>query len=220
MSISYTYDDLVTALKGYAEENDTEFDNNIDDMIGKAETRVLRDLDLEMFEGWLEVTVSANDRVVSKGTDVIVVNEVFIRDPSAQKWMEIPRRSFEYCLLYAPVETTQAVPAYFSEYDEDEIYVVPTPDKTYAAGNARIRATIRPSRLATGNQNTWIGDYLGDLLFQACMVEVHDYLKNQPKMESAALKYQSLTPGIERELEDIKRKKYRGLNTQSDGADA
>ena len=219
MSISYTYDDLVTVLKGYAEENDEEFENNIDDMIGKAESRILRDLDLEMFEGWVEVTVSAADRTVDKGADVIVVNSLFVRDPSAQKWMEVPRRSFEYCAMYAPTESAQGVPAYFSEYDQTQIYVVPTPDKSYAAGNARIRATIYPTGLSTTNQNTWIGDNLGDFLFSACMVEVHDYLKNRPKMEEAAMKYQSLTPAIERWLEDIKRPKYRGLNTK-DGADA
>ena len=219
MSISYTYTSLVDAIKDFAEENDTEFAARVDDFIGKAETRVLRDLDLELFEDWLELTISAGTRTVAKPNDVIEINEVFIRDPSDQKWKEVPRRSFEYCIMYAPVESVTDEPEFFGEDDEDNIIVVPTPDVTYTAGNARARCTIRPTGLSSSNENTWLGTHVGDLLFSACMIEAYDYLKHQAAMDKAANKYMSLMGSLEREMADVKRPSYKGLNNTKQGAD-
>jgi hypothetical protein len=219
MSIQYTYDTLTEVMKGYAEDYDDEFVANLPDMIGKGELRCLRDLDLELFEEWLEVTISGSDRTVARDVDVADINGLWIRDPSGQEWVELPRRSFEYCLLYAPVETTEAMPEFYSELSETEFYVVPTPNQTYANGNARIRATIRPTGLSESQDTTFLSLHFADLLFQACMVEVYDYLKHTEKMQTAATKYQSLLPSLEKEIEDAVRKHYKGLNKQRQGAD-
>jgi hypothetical protein len=219
MALQYTYTTLTAAIQSYASENDAVYTANIDDFIAKGENRLLRDLDLELFEAWQSVIVSGATRNVAKPADTIAVNSLFIRDPSEQEWMELPRRSFEYCIMYAPVETSQGIPQYYSEFDEDDIYVVPTPNQSYSAGNARARCTIRPSALSSGNPNTWLGDNVGDMLFQACMVEAYDFLKNEKGMEKAANKYQSLIPGVIKELSEIMRKQYAGLNTEKRGAD-
>lgn len=219
MSIQYTYDSLTAIVKTYAEDNDPEFSANVGDFIAKGELRCLRDLELETFEQWLQVTVSGSDRVVAKGADVVEVNDLWIRNPSGQEWVECPRRSFEYCIAYAPIETDIGTPAYYAEYDEDNIYVVPTPDQTYATGNARIRATIRPAGLSGSVATTFLSLHFADLLFQAVMVEAYDYLKNEKKVQSSAQKYQSLLPSLSKEIEDIMRKHYKGLNKTQQGAD-
>ena len=212
MSIKYTHTTLTAAIKAYAEDTDEDYVDNIDDFIGKAETRILRDLDLELFEAWSLVTVSGGNRQVPKPTNTIEVNDLWIRDPATQVWVELPRRTFEYCLLYAPVEATKAVPRFYSEFDEDDIYVVPTPDVSYSGGNARVRATIRPTGLSSTNATSWLGDNVGDLLFHACMIEAHNFLKNTAKMGEAADMYQSLTQQIAFEMEQIRRPTYKRLN--------
>ncbi len=151
--------------------------------------------------------------------NVIEVNDVFIRNPSSQEWLELPRRSFEYCVTYAPVESATDSPQYYSEYDEDFIYVVPTPDQTYASGNARVRATIRPAGLSVSNTTTFLSLNFADMLYQACMIEAHEFLKNPSKMQQSAQKYQSLIPSLVKEIEDVVRKHYKGINKQKQGAD-
>lgn len=220
MAIQYTYAELVTAIKTFAEDTSTDFVSQIDDFIAKAESRLLKDLDLEMFEQWLSVTISGSSRSVPKGSDVIYVNDLFIRTPADQNWIEVPRRAFGYCVLYAPSETTEGVPRYFSDFDEDTIYVVPTPDQAYSGGNAKIRATIRPTGLATGNTTTWLGNYQADMLFNACMIEAYVYLKHTAKMKEAASLYQSLIPAVQKEIEQSVRRTYKKLNTGKEGADS
>jgi hypothetical protein len=219
MSIQYTYTSLTDAIKSYAEDTDPDFVAELPDFVGKAETRLLRDLDLELFEQWIQVTVSGSIRLVTKPADAIEINDLWIRDPSTQKWIECPRRSFEYCIAYAPTESTLGVPAYYSEFDEDDIYVVPTPDQSYSGGNARVRATIRPTGLSASNENTWLGDNMGDMLFEASMIEAQTFLKNPAKVQEHAGKYQSLLPAIAREIEQIVRKRYKELDTGKKGAD-
>jgi len=220
MSIQYTHTTLVAAMKTYAEDTDPDFVANIDDMIGKAELRILKDLDLELFEQWLNVTVSGGNRTVAKPSDVIYVNDLHVRTPAAQLWLECPRRSFEYCLLYAPSEVATGIPAFYSELDTTNIYVVPTPDQSYSGGNAKVRATIRPTGLLSSNNTTWLGDNQADLLFDACMIEVWAYLKHKAKLDEAASKYQSLLPGIAKEIEQSVRKTYKQVNTRKQGADS
>ena len=220
MSISYTYTTLTAAILAYAEDSDTEFVAKTDDFIGKAELRIIRDLDLECFEQWLNVTISGSDRTVSKPSDVVDVQELFVRNPSTLKWTSCPRRSFDYCTMYAPTESVTGMPVYFSEYDPDTIYVVPTPDQSYTAGNAKVRAIIRPTGLSGSNETSHLGNHFGDLLFQACMIEAYEFLKNAPAMQQAATKYQSLAPALAVELEDVQRAKYKALNEGQEGADS
>lgn len=221
MSITYTYTTLTEAIKSYAEDTDEDFVANIDDFIGKAETRILRDLDLETFEAWQIVTVSSGNRQVAKPTNAIEINSMFIRNPAVKRWIELPRRSFEYAMLFAPVEASVGVPQFYCEFGQDNIWVVPTPDQSYSGGNASVRATIRPTGLSSTNATSWLGNNVADLLFHACMIEAHNFSKNPAKIEEAAGMYQSLIQQIGFEMEQIRRPTYKRLNAeqQQKGAD-
>ena len=223
MALTYTYDQLIAAIKAYAEDLDADYVAQIDDFVAKSELRILRDLDLELFETFSNLTISSGNRTVPKPSNTVMINDVFIRSPSEQKWLELPRRSFEYCVLYAPTESTTGVPRYYSELDATNIYVVPTPDQAYASGNSKARATIRPTGLSSGNQTSWLGDNLADLLFHGCMIESHNFLKNPAKVKEAADMYNSLIMQIATEQEQGRRPKYKGLNApgtqQAKGAD-
>lgn len=216
MSLTYTYAQLTAAIKTWAEDTDANYVAQIDDFIAKSETRILRDLDLELFEVWSSVTISNASRTVPKPTNTVAVNDLFVRSPSEQKWVEIPRRSYEYCIMFAPTESATGFPVYYAELDGTNIYVVPTPDQGYASGNARVRATIRPTGLSSSNTTSWLGDNVADLLFNACMIEAHVYLKNPAKVKEAADLYMTLILQATRELEQARRPTYKRLNAEQE----
>jgi len=218
-AFTLTYSSLFDAMKLWASDTDAEYVAEIPNMIGRAELRILRDLDLEIWEQDLPVAISAADRSVAKPTDAIYVNSLFIRDPATLKWKYLPKRSASFCRMYAPTESEQAEPEFFAEANESTITVVPTPFKTYSTSNAKALCTIRPSALTASNTSTWLSTNQPDLLFEACMIEAYDFLKHPAKLQEAASKYQSLLPGIQKEIEDTVRKRYRALNSQT-GADS
>ena len=217
--ITYTYTTLVAAIQAYAEENDPDFIANIDDFIGKGELRLIRDLDLELFEQFVGVSISGGNREVTRPTDSIEINELMVRSPSIQIWDSVPRRSFEYCLMAYPDEAVVGVPKFFAELSETKIYVTPTPDQTYATANAKVRCTIRPTGLNSGNENSWLGDHYADALFSTVMIEAYDFLKHPSKLQEAATKYQSLLPSLLKEVANVQRPEYRELNSGNKGAD-
>jgi len=221
MSITYTYDQLTAVIKAYAEDLDTDYVAQVDDFIAKGELRILRDLDLELFETWSDLTISSGNRTVPKPSNTVIINDVFIRSPSQQKWLELPRRSYEYCIMYAPIESNTGAPRFYAEFDKDNIYVVPTPDQAYASGNSKARATIRPAGLSSSNSTSWLGDNLADLLFHACMIESQNFLKHPAKVKEAADMYNSLIQQIAREQAQATRPKYKALNAPQEqkGAD-
>lgn len=219
MSVQYTYNSLIAAIETYAEDNDPEFIASIPDMVAKGESRILRDIDLEIFEDWALVTISGGQREVSWPADAVTINALFVRSPSTQVWTECPKRSFEYTIMYSPDESVTGMPAYYSDLTESQFYVVPTPNQSYTGGNARVRATIRPTGLSVSNQNTHIGDHYGDLLFAACMIEAYDYLKHGPAMQEQATKYQSLLPSLGNEIKSMKKPEYKELSKGKKGAD-
>lgn len=219
MSFTLTYTELKAAMRSWASDDDPEYVAELDNMIDRGELRVLKDLDLEVWEQDLDITISAGSRTVTKPTGAVYIHTLFIRDPSTLKWKEIPKRSFEFCRMYAPIESVQAEPDYFAEADEDDITVVPTPASTYSSSNAKARCTVRPTKLTDSGTTTWMSTNHPDLLFQACMIEAYDYLKHPAKLQEAASKYQSLLPGISKEAEDTIRRRYRALNSQI-GADS
>ncbi len=221
MSVKYTFDQLVAVIKAYAEDLDPDYVANVNDFIAKAELRILRDLDLELFETWSDLTVSSGDREVPKPTNTVIINDVFLRSPSQQKWLELPRRSFEYCIMYAPTEADTGFPKFYAEFDRTNIYLVPTPDQAYALGNAKARVTIRPAGLSSSNSTSWLGDNLADLLFHACMIESHNFLKHPAKVKESADMYNSLIQQIAKEQAQGMRPRYKALNAQQEqkGAD-
>ena len=214
MSLSLTYDDIVSAMQTWAEDNDTDYVAEIPKMIGRAESRCLRDLDLQMWEGWVTVTISASDAFIDKPDDVVIIDEIWYRSDDSSNWGYVLRRTQSFCRAYWRNEGDEADPEYFAEIGEavgagsNSILLVPTPGTTYTGDNAKALCTIRPTALASGNQSTWLSTHVGDLLFEACMVEAYDYLKHPAKLEEAANKYQSLLPSLQREVEATIRRRY------------
>lgn len=218
--MKYTYTTIRNAIIAYADDaGDPEFVSNLDDFIGKGHSRCARDLDLENSEQWIDLEIAAGDRNVSKGAGVAHVNAVFVRDPTDLEWAEVVRRSFEWLILYAPVESVQARPVYYASKDDEQIYLAPTPDQTYGSGNAKARVTARSEVLSSNKTETFISVHYGDLLFHACMIEAKEFQKNEQGARWYASKYESLIPSTAREIEDVRRKRYKNLNTGAQAAD-
>lgn len=217
--MEYTYETLQAAIKLYADDQGTEFVSMVDDFIGKGEARCAKDLDLEHAEQWVDLTVTEGERTVERPTDAVQVNSVFVRDPTALSWIELPRRSFEYLIMYAPVDATEARPAYFAESDFEDIYLAPTPDQDYASGNAKARVIVRPEGLSSSKTETFLSKHYGDLLYNACMIEAKEFQKSEAGARWFAAKYESLLPGTVKETEDSRRRRYKNLNTGKQGAD-
>ena len=204
----YTYNTLIADLQAITSDNDTEFVAEMPLIVKRAEHRLLRDLDLELFEQ-IDNTVSTTSgaRAVAKPAGVIMVTTLWYRDAEGVHHL-VDERGYAYCLDYAPDETDDTgPPKYYAEL-EDDLYLSPTPA---AVLPLRMKAIKRPDGLAVATQNSWLATHMGDALLQAALIESWQFLKNQEKMNESATVYASLLPQAKAEVGKLARRTYAGL---------
>ena len=136
-----TYTELVTQIRDY-----TETDSNvltsviINDFIEHTENRILRDLDIPIFTShqYSNFTTSSGFLTLPGGstltpTEFSVINSVQIYSAAgsgARTYLE--RKDVSYMNEYWPNRATEGTPKYYSQWDYNTIYVVPTPDAAYS----------------------------------------------------------------------------------------
>jgi hypothetical protein len=204
----YTYNTLIADLQAITSDNDTDFVAEMPLIVKRAESRIMRDLDFELFEQ-IDNTVSTTSgaRAVSKPANTVMVSTLWYRDADGVNHL-VEERGYAYCLDYAPDETDDTgAPKYYAEF-EDTLYLSPTPA---AVLPLRMKVIRRPDGLAPANQNSWLATHMGDLLLQVALIESWQFLKNEAKMNEAATMYASLLPTAKAEVMKLARRTYSSL---------
>ncbi len=197
------YADLVNALGYYCQQSGStaapEFTASLSVFIQNAELRIYRELDflstgqqnasLKFTAGSRTLSLAGMTGVLVNGFPVfpaypIVVQAVAAIIPSG----DTPQAGVRVRFLPAtvdfidnawPTEGTTSPPgfpfAYYAMLDHQTVIVAPTPDQPYTA---EITGTWRPAVMSATNPETYLGDYLSDLLFNACMVEATGWMRD------------------------------------------
>lgn len=209
MSAAWTYTTLKAAIVSTTEEQGAEFAAHLDTIIGLAETRVIKDLDLELWDtittGNFGNTATAADRLVTRAADVLAVRSFHYINAAGERVLLEPR-SYEFCVDYWPkFTTTTDTPKYFTAYSETQWMVVGTP----AGGLAyEIRAIVRPAGLSGSVATTWLGTNVPDLLLWACMVESEQFLKADERIAVWTTRYTDALRSATLELKPDQRDNY------------
>lgn len=177
-----TFANLETRVKNWAENNDTEFDAEFDTMLENAEYRVSRELNADAMIIHKTAVFTGAMQFIDKPSDAVnVCSFAFIdsADSSKRKFLEF--RTLTYMQDYWPVRSDTGTPLFYGNWDENTLYVAPTPDLGYAT---EIEYEARIVGLSSSNTTTWLSINYPDLLFAACLIEAGAFEKNQNMKES------------------------------------
>ena len=183
-----TYTELVSQIRDYTEVSSDVFtDSIINDFIEHTENKILRDLDLPVFRSYQYATFTASNGFLTLpgGTNITPTEFSIIRSvmiyPAAgsgdRTYLE--QRDVTYMNEYWPDRSSTGTPKYYSQWDQNTIYVVPTPS---AAFYVEVGLTKLPTRLSSSNTNTWLSDNAPALLLYGCLVEAFKFLKGPADM--------------------------------------
>jgi hypothetical protein len=195
MAIAFTWDSLFNALQSWPVDRNDQYQADLTHMIALAETRLLRDLNLELFDLKQDVTVSNGVREVSKPADLLATRTMNLTVGTGS--VALRQRSYDFCIAYQPDSTVTGVPAYYAELSETQWYVVPTPVQGYTAN---VRYVARPTGLSPTVPSTWLSRNVGDLLFSACLMESEHYLKADDRFADMKARYDRDLPIAKLEL--------------------
>lgn len=173
MSTSHTYETLTDALQAWEEDTGAQFQAQLDTIIGLGEVKLLRDLEIELFNAKYPATVTSGNQSVARRTEFISIRTVSIVT-AAGKYKALEPATNEFLDEYWKDSTALGEPEYYTELDEASIRVVPTPDQAYSGF---MRGIVRPTQLSDETQTTWLSEKCGDLLFWACLIASEIYIK-------------------------------------------
>lgn len=159
-----TYAGLVSLLQTYVEDTSTEYASAVQGCINRAEERILRDLDLAIWNITTSTTTTTSQNYTSKGFTESPANSVFFTAAGEHAL----RRSRDYVQAYGG----SGRPLYFYETDT-RIYWAPTPDASYTV---KITYLDRPNPLSGSNTTNWIAENAADSLLWAALIESEKFL--------------------------------------------
>lgn len=207
MSIQWTATEITAKLQQMLEDDDAEFQGSIPDIINLGEVRVLRDLDLSLFDKTATSPTVQTQETVAKpvgytGDYVLGLRSLSFVSGGRTYWLE--QKSADFIRDY--LTSTEAMPRYYAEADEANWLVAPLPDAVYTL---TARWVSRPAPLVvTANETNWLSNNVGDLLFKACLAESEEFLKSDDRIAVWKTDYAELLPRVKRELYGVINTRY------------
>jgi hypothetical protein len=183
-----TYAELTTQILDYTETStDVLSSTRTDDFIEHTENRILREADLDAFKSHQYTTVTADNPFVSlpggsdpDPTSLATIRTVHIYPASGTATRDfLEQRDISFMNEYWPVRTSTSTPKYWSWWDENSIYLAPTPDAAY---NIEVGITRLGTRLSSSNTTTWLGNNAPVALLYGCLAEAFKFLKGPAEM--------------------------------------
>ena len=183
-----TYAELTTQILNYTETSTDVLTSTItDDFIEHTENRILREADLDAFKSHQYTTVTADNAFVSlpggsnpDPTSLATIRTVHIYPASGTATRTfLEQRDISFMNEYWPVRTSTSTPKYWAWWDENSIYLAPTPDAAY---NIEVGITRLPTRLSSSNTTSWLGNNAPVALLYGCLAEAFKFLKGPAEM--------------------------------------
>jgi len=183
-----TYAELTTQILDYTETStDVLSSTRTDDFIEHKENSILREADLDAFKSHQYTTVTADNPFVSlpggsdpDPTSLATIRTVHIYPASGTATRDfLEQRDISFMNEYWPVRTSTSTPKYWAWWDENSIYLAPTPDSAY---NIEVGITRLPTRLSSSNTTSWLGNNAPIALLYGCLAEAFKFLKGPAEM--------------------------------------
>ena len=183
-----TYSELTTQILDYTEvSTDVLTSTRTDDFIEHTENRILRDIDIDAFKSHQYSTLTTSNPFLSlpggstpDPTSLATIRSVHIWPASGTATRTfLEQRDITFMNEYWPTRTSTGTPKYWAWWDEDTIYLAPTPDAAY---NIEVGITRLPTRLSSSNTTSWLGNNAPIALLYGCLAEAFKFLKGPAEM--------------------------------------
>ncbi len=183
-----TYAELTQQILDYTEvSTDVLTSTRTDDFIEHTENRILRDIDIDAFKSHQYSTLTTSNPFLSlpggstpDPTSLATIRSVHIWPASGTATRTfLEQRDVSFMNEYWPVRTSTGTPKYWAWWDENTIYVAPTPDAAY---NVEVGITRLPTRLSSSNATSWLGNNAPIALLYGCLAEAFKFLKGPAEM--------------------------------------
>ena len=172
--MSFTYAQLKQAIQDYTDNDETSFVNNLPLFIRMAEERILKGVQLNLFQKNQFGNMTSGNEYLASPSDFLAPFSLSI-DVSGNKEFLL-FKDLDFVQTYTPDATTTGQPKYYAQFDVDNFIIAPTPDANYTVD---IHYLYRPASITVGAEDgtTWLSENAELALLYACLIEAYIYMK-------------------------------------------
>ena len=205
-----TFTELQTQIRDYTEAtSDVLTDVIVNDFIEHAEDRIFRELDLDVFRSYQTASLTVGNPFVAV-PGINITQDAFTR--SVQIYTDGGTPTREYLIQkdvtfmneYWPNRDSTGKPKYYANWDQDRLYLAPTPNSAY---KIELALNKQPSGLSSTTATTWLSTNAPKVLLYACLVEAYRFLKGPDNMlQYYEQGYQQALQGLQFEQQGRRRR--------------
>lgn len=163
-----TYTELVAYLQSFLVDDDPDFTTTVvDEVIDNGERRISKDLNIDAMIEYDTGTLTSGNHLLAKPSGWIS-NRSFNIITAGTTRKPLWFRTIPFCDDYAPDRAATAEPQFYSNHDEVNWRIAPTPDSNYAY---EAEHEVRINGISSGTPTTWISLNHPELLRSACLKE-------------------------------------------------
>jgi len=175
--MSFTYDQLKTAIQNYTQNEETSFVDNLPLFIRIAEERILKNVQLTLFRKNATAAMTVNDQYLAAPSDFLAPFSLSFTDAVNDKYF-LEYKDVNFIQEFNPDDTTVGAPRYYAFFDINNFIIGPTPNGSYAV---ELHYFYRPQSLTTGSGTgtTWLSTNAEVALLYGCLIEAYTYMKGE-----------------------------------------
>ena len=205
-----TYTELVDQIRDYTETtSDVLTTTVVNDFIEHAEKRIFRDVDLDIFRSYQFATLTQGNPFVSlpgaNTGDLAFVRSAQIYTAGGNPVREyLEQKDITFMNQYWPNRDSESKPKYYAMWDQDTIYLAPTPNSAY---NIELALNKQETGLSSSNATSWVSTNAPKVLLYAALCEAFRFLKGPDNMlQYYEQGYQQALQGLQIEQQGRRRR--------------
>ena len=178
--MSFTYDELKTALQDYTENDETSFVNNLPVFIRLSEERILKNVQLSLFRKNVSGTMTASNKYLAVPSDFLAPFSLsFVDSGGDHEFLDF--KDVDYVQTFNPDASTTGDPRYYAVFDINFFILGPTPS---ANSTTELHFFYRPASLTAGagSGTTWLSENAELTLLYGSLIEAYLYMKGEPDL--------------------------------------
>lgn len=179
--MTMTYGELKQAIQDYTENDETTFVNNIPLFIRFAEERILKSVQLNLFQKNQSGNMTSGNEYLAAPSDFLAPFSLSIDVSGAKEFLLF--KDLDFVQSYNPDATVTGQPKYYAQFDVGNFIIAPTPDASYTVD---IHYLYRPASLTAGADSgtSWLSDNAELGLLYGSLVEAYTFMKGEPDLLS------------------------------------
>tara|TARA_R100000700_G_C3151837_1_gene130271 strand:- start:70 stop:744 length:675 start_codon:yes stop_codon:yes gene_type:complete len=205
-----TFSELQTQIRDYTEAtSDVLTDIIVNDFIEHAEDRIFRETDLDEFRSYQTASLTVGNPFVAV-PGINITQDAFTRSVQIYTDGATPVREYliqkdvTFMNEYWPNRDSTGKPKYYANWDQDRLYLAPTPNSAY---KIELALNKQPTGLSSSNTTTWVSTNAPKVLLYACLVEAYRFLKGPDNLlQYYEQGYQQALQGLQFEQQGRRRR--------------